>query len=405
MLNKRDSVASIDSATASIKQVTEKQPFRLTERMSSIYSKSFFPESMQLVDPNARMEAILENRSRNFEASQNLTMPNQSLNMTHMNATTRSPLKAEKKTDGFSALPVKNVKLASVFDEQLQTKKKSLIERESLMKRDSSKRLPTIQTQNRFNDREHYHHKRRSSMGIVHEYQKLDQLQSLIDSQSDMMPVHWEAVPTTLSTFKKRGSIELQPKTVMTVPLSNLIAIQATQPMQEEISSSPSPEELRAIKLIEATQTHQMKSQRIQQRILPPKRIRHRKGSQPVSEANSSLFNQLRVMPIGQRPNNKGMLLTQSNMVQLRAIQQLAMDKLNKQNERAKKVASLMRNPMDDQPEISKIKQKPKKQTKVVSKVVRVDQTPKKAREPAADTVTHSAISRSLQRADIPPAS
>ena len=73
-------------------------------------------------------------------------MPNQSLNLTHMNATTRSPLKAEKKTDGFSALPVKNVKLASVFDEQLQTKKKSLIERESLMKRDSSKRLPTIQT-------------------------------------------------------------------------------------------------------------------------------------------------------------------------------------------------------------------------------------------------------------------
>ena len=76
---------------------------------------------MQLVDPNARMEAILENRSRNFEASQNLTMPNQSLNLTHMNATTRSPLKAEKKTDGFLALPVKNVKLASVFDEQLQT--------------------------------------------------------------------------------------------------------------------------------------------------------------------------------------------------------------------------------------------------------------------------------------------
>ena len=63
------------------------------------------------------MEAILENRSRNFEASKNLTLPNQSLNLTHMNATTRSPLKTQKRVDGFSVLPVNNVKATSVFGE------------------------------------------------------------------------------------------------------------------------------------------------------------------------------------------------------------------------------------------------------------------------------------------------
>jgi hypothetical protein len=64
------------------------------------------------------MEAILENRSRNFEASKNLTTP--SLNMlmtgqTHMNATSRAPHqrhKKDEKRETFNVLPINQFKIS-----------------------------------------------------------------------------------------------------------------------------------------------------------------------------------------------------------------------------------------------------------------------------------------------------
>ena len=63
---------------------------QLPDKLASMYTKK--PEndpSVQLADNKSRMEAILESRSRNFEASKNLTTPSIAMNMTGMSSTAR----------------------------------------------------------------------------------------------------------------------------------------------------------------------------------------------------------------------------------------------------------------------------------------------------------------------------